>query len=183
MILLACSTPEPLVETPVQVEPVPDQDPAAEARALAQANQALGDLKKGFKGRLSEVLPEGGPVAAVAVCSTEAQALTAALSASTGGSVGRSSLKLRNPENEGPRWVREWLESADADSAGLSEVVDGNARVLKPVLVEPTCLSCHGSHIDAEVAAILAENYPEDAATGYGVGDLRGAMWAEVPVR
>ena len=44
------------------------------------------------------------------------------------------------------------------------------------------CLACHGApeQIPAEVAAILAERYPDDQATGYAVGDLRGALWAEV---
>ena len=181
ILLLACSTPEP--EAPAAPEPAVIQDAAAEAKAIAQANDALVELQASFKGRLAEVLPEGGPVAAVAVCSTEAQALTQALSASTGGRVGRSSTTLRNPENVPPRWVKDWLETAEADTPGISEVADGQARVLKPVVVQPPCLACHGSSIDPEVQAVLAERYPEDQATGYGVGDLRGAMWAEVPVR
>jgi len=182
MLFMACSTPAPEAPPP-SPEPAVIQDAAAEAKALAQANDALGELKKSFKARLGEVLPEGGPTAAVAVCSTEAQALTAALSATVGGRVGRSSTKLRNPENEGPRWVREWLEAADEDTAGISEVVDGKARVLKPIVVEPPCMACHGVDIDPAVATVLAERYPDDAATGYGIGDLRGAMWAEVPVQ
>jgi hypothetical protein len=33
------------------------------------------------------------------------------------------------------------------------------------------------------VKAPPAEEFPADAATGYAVGDLRGVVWAEVPVR
>ena len=178
-ILLACSSDVEPVATPA---PEP-RDSKAEAKALADASGALAEMGSSFKARLSEELSERGPVSAVEVCSTEAQALTAALSASTGGSVGRSSSKLRNPSNEGPDWVRAWLADADATTPGLSEVVDGKARVLKPILVEPACVTCHGSDIAPEIQAVLSERYPQDAATGFAVGDLRGAAWAEVPVR
>lgn len=183
ILLCACSTQEPALDAPATPEPPVVQDAAAEARAIAEANDSLNELGKSLKGRMVEVLREGGPTAAVGVCSTEAQALTAAISAESGGQAGRASTKLRNPDNAGPAWVREWLEQADSDTPGVSEIIDGQACVLKPILIEPGCLACHGSHIDDEVAALLAERYPEDAATGYGVGDLRGAMWAEVPVQ
>lgn len=29
-------------------------------------------------------------------------------------------------------------------------------------------------------SAALAARYPDDAATGYALGDLRGVLWAEV---
>ncbi|MCP4809406.1 MAG: DUF3365 domain-containing protein [Proteobacteria bacterium] len=183
-VLIACSSdpapaPAPVAEAP----PAAPRDSKAEAKALADANGLLSELGQSFRSRLSEELKARGPVAAVEVCSTEAQALTAALSASSGGSVGRSSSKLRNPANEGPDWVRAWLADADASTAGLSEVVDGRARVLKPITIEPACLTCHGTEIGAEVQTILGERYPDDAATGYAVGDLRGVAWADVPVR
>ena len=34
-----------------------------------------------------------------------------------------------------------------------------------------------------ELSAVLAERYPDDQATGYAAGDLKGAIWAETPVR
>ena len=44
------------------------------------------------------------------------------------------------------------------------------------------CLTCHGpvEAIPPEVRAVLRKRYPSDQATGYSVGDLRGAAWAEV---
>jgi len=35
--------------------------------------------------------------------------------------------------------------------------------------------------ITEEVATAIAENYPEDMATGFTEGDLRGWLWVEVP--
>ncbi len=42
----------------------------------------------------------------------------------------------------------------------------------------PACLKCHGlpgKDIDANTLALLQKKYPEDKATGYKLGDLRGA--------
>jgi hypothetical protein len=38
------------------------------------------------------------------------------------------------------------------------------------------CLQCHGENISPEVQAELARLYPEDKATGYSAGDIRGAF-------
>jgi hypothetical protein len=38
------------------------------------------------------------------------------------------------------------------------------------------CLGCHGKNIAPEVQAKLDELYPEDQATGFSEGDLRGAF-------
>ena len=58
---------------------------------------------------------------------------------------------------------------------------DGSATFYAPITVfAPLCLKCHGepgSDIDEATTATLAELYPEDEATGFALGDLRG-MWA-----
>ena len=43
------------------------------------------------------------------------------------------------------------------------------------------CLACHGSEVSPEVREAIAARYPGDRATGFAVGDLRGALWVEVP--
>jgi hypothetical protein len=49
---------------------------------------------------------------------------------------------------------------------------------------DATTLACHGPEeaLQPEVRAALDQRYPEDRATGYAAGDLRGAFWAEVPL-
>jgi Protein of unknown function (DUF3365) len=172
--LLACSSAPPAPE------------PVATDR-LAETQAAVATLAGTVRGRLQAAMAEGGPVAAVSVCADEAQALTAQVSRDTGGRVGRSSLRLRNPANAPPDWVAAWLaeqgERPAAGVEGFARVEDGKTRVLKPVAVEAVCVTCHGppDQIPADVKALLAERYPADAATGYAVGDLRGAAWAEIP--
>lgn len=66
--------------------------------------------------------------------------------------------------------------------SGLRTVEDSSARVLRPIVVEPVCVSCHGREITPEIAAVLDARYPNDRARGYEPGDLRGALWAEVEI-
>jgi mono/diheme cytochrome c family protein len=56
--------------------------------------------------------------------------------------------------------------------------------VLRPLPTAATCTKCHGSaeRLSPEVRAILAAAYPQDKATGFEEGDLRGFIWAESPL-
>lgn len=200
--LLACSGgAEPSASPPVVVEeptppPVVDRA-AAEAAALDAAQAGIGRVGKALKGRLQEAMVQGGPEAAVEACADEAMGLTALAQGRAPVRVGRASLKRRNPRNTGPDWVQAWLLEAEAAAKakgdalsvqGLREVVETPegpvAHVLVPIQTEGLCLSCHGSaeEISPEVQAVLDARYPEDAATGYAAGELRGAFWAEAPV-
>ena len=43
------------------------------------------------------------------------------------------------------------------------------------------CTTCHGESISPGIASAIAERYPDDEATGFAVGDLRGVFWVEFP--
>ena len=47
---------------------------------------------------------------------------------------------------------------------------------------EKPCLTCHGSNIKPELAAKINSLYPEDKATGYKAGELRGAFTIMQPL-
>jgi hypothetical protein len=51
-------------------------------------------------------------------------------------------------------------------------------RYFLPVLVAERCLTCHGERaaIAEPLQRVIAERYPTDAAVGYAVGELRGAV-------
>lgn len=196
MMLAACSGSGEVAEVPEapEADEISDQaDPAADAAALASATDAVVLLGKSLKTRLTKAMSEDGAVEAARVCSEEAQGLTAQVRGETGVQVGRASLKLRNPVNGGPEWVRAWLTEQEgkpaAEVQGMSLVVSTpegrKARVIRPIAVDAPCLSCHGPEeaLSAEAKALLDERYPKDAARGYAVGDLRGAMWGEALVK
>lgn len=186
------STPAPSTSPDEREAPAPspasEQTEPPEAAALQRANAAADALGRTLRGRLLAAMSEGGPPAAMQVCADAAQGMAEDVAREHGARVGRSSLRLRNPANEAPPWVAEWLASQGERPAegveGFARVEDGRARVLRPIAVEGPCVNCHGPReaIAPEVTAILSERYPDDRATGYAVGDLRGALWAEVEV-
>jgi len=166
-----------------------------EATSSLLATQAAAKrLGATLKENLLGAMREQGPVGAAAFCSTDAAKLTSGVTKDTGVKVGRSSLRLRNPKNAGPDWVTAWLEEqGERPAKGVLDVnrietlEDGSqvARVIRPLPVGGACLLCHGPDdtLAPELKELLATSYPDDAATGYAVGDLRGALWAESTVR
>jgi hypothetical protein len=171
-----------------------DADPTGDASSVEQlaidrTRDAAKRLGGSLKERLVAEMGQGGPVAAAEVCSTEAAGMTASVVAESGITVGRSSLRLRNPDNAAPDWVAAWLteqgERPVEGVAGFARVDEvegvGYARFLAPLGVEAPCLVCHGpaEGLSPDVAGLLAERYPKDAAVGYEIGALRGVLWAE----
>ena len=147
-----------------------------ETEVRARGAAVLIPFKKELKQTLVDALAKG-PEAAIEACAVEAPKI--ALRASTGGvTVGRASLRLRNPGNLAPSWVGPHLEGL----SGPRVVALGAGRVgyLEPIKVDAMCTTCHGKAIAAPIAGKLAERYPFDQATGYAEGDLRGAFWVEL---
>lgn len=160
----------------------PQETAAGQAERAAAAAKSLGGR---LKARLVETMQAEGPVAAVEVCNVEAPVIAADVGVAAGLDVGRTSLKVRNTNNRpGPR-EREVLEKwAEAVAAGtpvseLSVHAEGEGDDflwMKPIGVEAPCLACHGESLAAPVANAIAARYPSDRATGYALGDLRGAF-------
>jgi hypothetical protein len=53
-------------------------------------------------------------------------------------------------------------------------------RYLTPLYIEEACLKCHSAK--ETIPEVIKEDYPEDRATDYTFGDLRGAISVIVPV-
>jgi hypothetical protein len=183
-------------QEPVHIEPIAEPSGPvdngsatqrkAEGSAIVSAELATKALGSTMRERVSAAMKEGGSLAAIPSCQSDAATLTAA-AGSKHVRVGRSSAKLRNPANAGPEWVQDWLQGNQdkrfKDVTGTSDIVDGEARLIRPIQVEPSCLGCHGSHIDQATQTALTAAYPQDKATGYAAGDLRGAVWAIAQVQ
>jgi hypothetical protein len=158
------------------------------APALASARRVSSELTDQIRNLLMRELETGGFAGAVAVCSRLAQKTTRDFSAQAGHSVRRVSLKHRNPNNlPDPYEARqlaqlERLHQGKRMPAETWEVVtEGsreNLRYLKPIVVLPMCLTCHGpdDNIPTDVRAVLEKEYPRDRATGYRAGEFRGAV-------
>jgi hypothetical protein len=152
---------------------------------LQESRELTRQFQQRLKTELETAIAQGGPVGAIAVCREKAPAIAAELSAASGAQVSRTALRVRNPANAPQPWQREAMEQFQqrmatgepADKLELYETPAGQgARYLKPIATGPLCLTCHGSNLAADVQAALRGMYPEDAATGFAAGDLRGAF-------
>lgn len=169
---------------------------AAPPDPAAQARSAVAGLAEKLKALLGEELAKGGFEGAVHACSTSAQKVTREFAAQSGVDIRRVTLKHRNPANAPDAWERTQLEQWEtALKSGKSlpdEVfaqVDVNGvkthRLMKPIVIQGMCLSCHGSaaQIPDPVKMQIARSYSKDLATGYKTGELRGAFSVKIPVR
>jgi hypothetical protein len=162
----------------------PGDDPRlAQSRALADAfQQQLG-------GDLQTAMARGGPIEAVSVCREVAPAIAEQFSAQSQADVGRTALRVRNPENAADPQARSILEeferrlAVDPDTLPehFAAAADGSARYLRAIVLQPMCAACHGEVLAPEVVGAVARHYPDDQATGFAVGDLRGAFLIDWP--
>lgn len=168
---------------------------ADEADYAEQAQATIGRFANQLMGELAGALADDGPIAAVAVCQERAPAIAADLSAESGWTVGRTSLKVRNPANAPDAWERGVLEQFEArKEAGepvteltYAEVVSDaegtqTYRVMRAIPTASLCLSCHGREIAPDLAQAIDKAYPEDEARGFAEGDIRGAFTLSRPL-
>lgn len=160
----------------------PNADWIAQSRAMAQA------LGSELKAELGKAIEKDGPVGAIGVCKTKAPEIAARLSSESGADVGRTALRVRNPANAPDPFEKLLLEqfSSELASGGFElplqaafEINRGGMverRYMQALPMDAVCVTCHGSTLDATVAAAIAREYPEDRATGFAPGELRGAI-------
>lgn len=153
-----------------------------------QAMAATAAFGKALKTELVAAMKSGGPLAAIEVCHTRAPAIAQTVSAEQGLEVARVSSRNRNPGNAPNDWQADVLATFEErieggeDAAGLTwqatAKVEGGReyRFMKAIPTDGVCLACHGKSIEPAVAEKLTELYPEDKATGFSQGDLRGAF-------
>lgn len=154
--------------------------------ALQQEAQGItGEFVGTLLPTLQQAMQTGGPVNAIEVCSVEAPAIAEALAERSGWDVRRVSLQPRNQRLAGPDdWEREVLQQfeqrqqAGEPGAGINiaAVVDGEFRYMQAQPTGQLCLTCHGAQLSSSVRAALSEYYPDDTATGYVEGEIRGAI-------
>lgn len=142
-----------------------------------------------LKSELETAIKAGGPLQAIEVCNTKAMSITEEHAQKLGWKIGRTSLKLRNPKNAPDAWETQVLQQFEERKAKGEDVTklehvetiqnaDGSktVRYMKSIFMSEGCLACHGEELNPDIAAKLKELYPDDKATGFKLGDLRGAF-------
>lgn len=152
-----------------------------------QAKHLAMQLATQLKARLKSAIETGGPANAITACNVSAPQIAEELS-TDGWKVGRTSLKLRNPANNPDEWERltllefeQQLASGTPAASIHASTLEANEgvtryRYMKAIPIDSVCMACHGEAISEDVQSALAEKYPQDAATDYKPGDLRGAF-------
>lgn len=148
-------------------------------QAMLAAKDAL--FQK-LSGRLMEAMGSQGPAAAIAVCQTEATQIATDVSDSHGLKIGRTGVRLRNSTNQPPAWAKTMTE-AEVDTPQFVSLTNGDAAALLPIKLQAQCLMCHGpeDQIAPVISKQLTKLYPNDQATGFQEGELRGWFWIEKP--
>jgi hypothetical protein len=159
-----------------------------EATELDQAKKATAAFAGALKSELVSAMQSGGPIEAIDVCNTRAALIGEDVSLEQGMTLSRVSLRNRNPDNAPNEWQARVLDSFEArkvageapGTLAWHEIADTGTgkefRFMKAIPTGAICLQCHGETLAPPVAEKLAELYPEDKATGYSQGDIRGAF-------
>ncbi len=176
MLVISCGGNEKQAEVPEQNK--------------AELRKAAADFMSELKGILMNQVKTNGFASAVKVCSDTARVLTSNFGMQRGIFIKRVSFKNRNkndyPDEFESKVIKQFEQmkeegKLDKTTEYFEVVKEGEfkyLRYVKPIIVEAPCLNCHGSSdvIPKEVKEILSKKYPDDKATGYVVGDLRGAV-------
>jgi hypothetical protein len=153
--------------------------------------QAFG---KNLQTHLRAALTQAGPLAAVEVCQVQAPRIAKESGAQQGADIGRTSLKVRSPANAPDAWEAQVLADFAARQAKgealdkmeyYAVVAQDNQRqfrYMKAIAVQQPCLLCHGETLEPSLQAKITTLYPQDQATGYKLGDLRGAFSVSHPM-
>ena len=139
-----------------------------------------------LSGKLKVEMKAGGPVQAVPFCNVHAMPLTDSLSLVYDAKIERVATRYRNPLNEAKGHDIEVIDGYLANKAEGKDLApqiytneDGASVFYAPIVLKAACISCHGhpeSQVKAATLSALDEAYPNDKATGFEEGDLRG-LW------
>lgn len=166
---------------------------AGDDALLGEARKVATSLPPKLLAPLQEEIKKSGPEGAIAVCKDMAPKMAAEISQQTGWKIKRVSLKARNDARAIPdEWEKAALEDFDKRAAAgepsaqleKGETIGNEYRYVKALPVQPLCLSCHGpaDQLSPAVKSALSQHYPNDRATGYSVGQIRGAISVRKPL-
>ncbi len=162
---------------------------------IKQSHEAVKALGGALKQTLMATISKQGANAAINICSIEAMPITEQVSLNNNITIHRTSLKYRNINNAPSEWEQQVLiqfqtrkengEQLKAMEFSEFITVDNNLefRYMKAIPTNKPCLTCHGNNIEPSINSKLLELYPNDKATGFEVGDIRGAFSVTIPVK
>lgn len=177
--------------------PAWSQEDAALAQFREEARKVSAEFGQKLGGELKKSIEQGGPENAIGVCKDVAPAIASDVSRKRGWKVSRVSLKIRDPLLGLPdAWEQKVLADFDRRAASgekpetlefaeaVTEPAGRSLRYMKAIPTQELCLGCHGpaDKLAEGLKKKLSEAYPHDKATGYSVGQVRGAFTIKKPL-
>lgn len=164
-----------------------------EAEALKSARQTTDAMLKEYK---KSLLQKGSIENALTRCIGIGGDIAKDYSLRTGYVVKRTSLGYRNPDNKPTDTEERILKRfSKLNQEGKikkgheshSIIEEGKVKYLlymRPLVTGRLCINCHGksSDISPDTSRLIKEAYPDDKATGFEVGDIRGAVTIKIPL-
>nr|ACU26400.1 hypothetical protein [uncultured bacterium HF186_25m_30B18]ACU26437.1 hypothetical protein [uncultured bacterium HF186_75m_14K15] len=147
-----------------------------------RASARVTRFKEALSRELGAAIKAEGLAGAIDVCAQRAPALSRELSTETL-SLRRVGTRVRNSETNTPsEAMRKVLKGLSKGASVYVGTVDDTQAAVHGLFIDkPLCLSCHGPQdtLAKPVLEALKARYPDDEATGYAMGDLRGAIVVE----
>lgn len=151
---------------------------------LKKSRDLSKELGTRLQAELATALAKGDPARAVQTCATAAPRIAQELSRTGQYQIQRISLKPRNSDNQASATdqtiLREFEKLNQVEPTSRLEVLEesgeGQLRYLGGIRIKPLCLTCHGANVSAPLLGAIRSQYPQDQATGYRLGELRGAF-------
>lgn len=140
---------------------------------------------------LKNAIEEGGIEHALQFCNVEAIPLTDSLSSYHDVSIRRATHKPRNPYNTADSLeanaIKQYIDNMESGKSLQPVTYADENRITfhAPITItNQLCLNCHGKvneDIAEEHLVKIQELYPNDQATGFEMGDLRGVWTVRFP--
>jgi hypothetical protein len=153
---------------------------------ISRADLTIAAMQDSHLRQLQRQLAEGGPDVAFGVAHMQAPQFSHRRG-DAGIVAGFTSDRLRNTTNQARPWaagfVAKYAGRRARDVEGFVVDLGDRVGVLRPMVQQHVCASCHGpaSKLSPAVRRSLAERYPADRATGFAEGEIRGWFWVEMP--
>jgi len=181
-VLIGCGSDEP--ETPASSWRTVRSEQMSQKQKLQRdiAEDAVRAMGTQLNERLIEAIGQHGPAGAINVCKLEAPPIAAGVERTEQLDIGRTSFKLRNPNNAPPDFAVPVVAQRIDEKTYMTDP-RGRLAAMMPIHTGALCLNCHGprDQLVAPVASTLRELYPQDEAVGFKLNDLRGWFWVIVP--
>lgn len=174
----------------------PELAPAVQQAARERGRAIATETFSLLSSNLQAALQSGGVSNALPFCSLAASPLTASMAEKHGVTLRRVTHKARNPAGKADAIELAVLKSFETalvagNSANfpppfVTNLVAGQATFFAPIVLNhELCLKCHGEpgqDISAGNLAVIRQHYSQDEATGFKLGDLRGAWRIDFPL-